>query len=133
MPLAIYAFRVRCASKNNYKKNMDKLIACCGLNCAECDARIATMNNDDKLREATAKKWRVEYNAPGITTEMINCTGCRMEGVKVGHCSECDIRNCTLEMGYAACADCSDIDTCPKIEGLHKFVPQAKENLMLSR
>lgn len=110
---------------------MNELIACCGLNCAECDARIATMNNDDKLREATAKKWRVEYGAPGITAEMINCTGCRMEGVKVGHCAECEIRNCTLEMGYATCADCSDIDTCPKVEGLHKFVPQAKENLML--
>ena len=29
---------------------MKQLIACCGLDCENCDARIATINNDDKLR-----------------------------------------------------------------------------------
>ena len=33
---------------------MDKLIACCGLDCRKCDAYIATMNNDDNLRKKTA-------------------------------------------------------------------------------
>ena len=110
---------------------MKELIAYCGLNCAECEARIATVNNDDKLREATAEKWRVQYDAPEITAKMINCTGCRMEGVKVGHCAECDIRNCALEMEYATCSDCQEMETCPKVESLHKFVPQAKSNLIL--
>ena len=32
---------------------MKQLIACCGLDCENCDARIATINNDDKLREET--------------------------------------------------------------------------------
>ena len=109
---------------------MNKLIACCGLNCAECDALIATLNNDDNLREATAEKWRVQYGVPEITAAMINCTGCRIEGVKVGHCAECDIRNCAFENEYSTCADCSDMETCPKVEGLHKFVPQAKSNLI---
>ena len=27
---------------------MKQLIACCGLDCENCDARIATINNDDK-------------------------------------------------------------------------------------
>ncbi len=35
---------------------MKQLIACCGLDCENCDARIATINNDDKLREETAQK-----------------------------------------------------------------------------
>ena len=35
---------------------MKQLIACCGLDCENCDARIATINNDEKLREETAQK-----------------------------------------------------------------------------
>lgn len=108
---------------------MKDLIACCGLNCAECDARIATINNDDKLRETTAKKWQVQYNIPEITAAMINCTGCRMEGVKVGHCSECEIRKCVQAKGYATCADCDNLETCPTVGWLLNVVPQAKTNL----
>ena len=35
---------------------MEKIISCCGLNCATCDARISTVNNDQDLRIATAEK-----------------------------------------------------------------------------
>ena len=35
---------------------MEKLIACCGLNCAGCEARIATINDNDDLRCKTAEK-----------------------------------------------------------------------------
>lgn len=30
---------------------MKDLIACCGLDCENCDARKATVNNDDALRK----------------------------------------------------------------------------------
>ena len=30
---------------------MNKLIACCGLDCEKCDARVATLHNDGKLRK----------------------------------------------------------------------------------
>lgn len=36
---------------------MKKLIAYCGLDCEKCDAQIATLNNDDALREKVAKLW----------------------------------------------------------------------------
>lgn len=36
---------------------MKQLIACCGLDCEGCDARIATVGNDNELREKTARKW----------------------------------------------------------------------------
>jgi hypothetical protein len=108
---------------------MNELIACCGLNCAECDARIATMNNDDELRETTAEKWRVQHNAPALTADMINCTGCRVEGVKIGHCNECGIRQCAQGKDYATCADCTDLETCPTVGWLLELVPQAKTNL----
>ena len=33
---------------------MNPLIACCGLDCEACGARIATITNDNALREKTA-------------------------------------------------------------------------------
>ena len=53
---------------------MKELIACCGLDCEQCDARIATLNDDNDLREKTAQLWSKLNDAP-ITTEMINCMG----------------------------------------------------------
>lgn len=60
---------------------MNQLIACCGLDCETCDARIATITNDNALREKTADLW-TKLNGVTITPEMINCTGCRIEGAK---------------------------------------------------
>lgn len=60
---------------------MRQLIAICGLDCEECDAYKATKNNDQALREKTAKLWSELNNAP-ILPEHINCEGCRMNGTK---------------------------------------------------
>ena len=72
---------------------MEKLISCCGLDCVTCDARIATLADDDVLRAQTAEKWKVQFS-PDIVPEMINCTGCREAGVKFAHCSV-SMRSCT--------------------------------------
>ena len=32
-------------------KNTNQLIGCCGLDCEKCDARIATLTNDNALRK----------------------------------------------------------------------------------
>ena len=34
----------------------DKL-GCCGLNCEKCDAKLATVHDDDELRKKTSKLW----------------------------------------------------------------------------
>ena len=65
---------------------MKQLIAVCGLDCEKCDAFIATKNNDQSLREKTAKKW-AELNHAPILPEHINCEGCRMDGIKTVFCS----------------------------------------------
>ena len=57
---------------------MKKLIAYCGLDCEKCDARKATLNDDNALREKVAKEWS-ELNGVEITPEMINCEGCRSD------------------------------------------------------
>jgi len=108
---------------------MNKKISCCGLNCVTCDARIATINNDNELRNATAEKWRIAYHANDITPEMINCTGCREEGAKFNHCLVCEIRNCVKEKGFDTCGECKEMESCVIVSGVHEYVPEAILNL----
>ena len=108
---------------------MEKIIACCGLDCAACEARIATIANDDTLRAETAKKWSVMFGAPDLPVEAINCTGCMEPGIKLSHCSECQVRNCVISKGYQTCAECEKLDSCDIVSQIHKFSPAALENL----
>ena len=108
---------------------MKDLIACCGLDCEICDARIATLNNDDALREATARKWSEMNNTPEITAETINCLGCRTDGMKFGFCAMCEIRSCALGKGFATCGECADLATCPTISPILLNDPGARGNL----
>lgn len=41
---------------------MNKMIAACGIDCAQCSACIATINNDNELRAKTAAEWKVAHN-----------------------------------------------------------------------
>jgi hypothetical protein len=68
-------------------KNTNQLIGCCGLDCERCDARIATVTNDNALREKTAALW-TRLNGVPITPDMTHCTGCRVEGAKTPFCDK---------------------------------------------
>ena len=108
---------------------MKKLIAYCGLDCEKCDARTATLNNDNTLREKVAKLWS-EMNGVEITAEMINCEGCRADGVKTPFCdSMCQIRQCALGKGYETCGNCSQIDSCGTVSMVLSNNAEAAGNL----
>lgn len=62
--------------KGRERIRMNQLIACCGLDCEKCDARIATVTSDDALCEKTAALWS-KLNGVLITPERLTCTGCR--------------------------------------------------------
>ena len=51
---------------------MNEYIAYCGLNCEACEARLATVNNDDALRQRVAREWS-DLNGVEITPEMNAC------------------------------------------------------------
>ena len=108
---------------------MENIISCCGLDCAACDARIATLANDDELRARTAEKWKVQFGAADISIELINCTGCMEPGVKLGHCLQCQIRNCVISNGFKTCADCDKMASCDLLKMIHQYSPEALENL----
>ena len=108
---------------------MNDFIACCGLDCEACEARIATLNDDDELRKKVAKYWS-ELNKVEIRPEMINCTGCRIQGVKTPYVeSLCPIRKCALGHHYTTCGSCGEIETCPKVDMIIGNNATAKENL----
>lgn len=106
---------------------MDKMIAYCGLDCGKCDAYIATVNDDQALREKTAKLWS-ELNHVAILPEHINCEGCRTDGVKTVFCqSLCKIRQCAMKKGFNTCGDCHDMQDCQTVAMIHDTNPSARE------
>lgn len=108
---------------------MRKMIGCCGLDCEKCDAYTATVNNDDCLREKTAVLWSELNNAP-ITADMINCMGCRMEGVKTPFCDYmCEIRKCACGNGFGTCKDCKDMAKCSRLAMITDNNSEALNNL----
>ena len=110
---------------------MKQLIACCGLDCESCDARIATVRDDNELREKTAQLWSELNNIPEITADTINCMGCCVDGVKTMYCSDmCAIRKCVNEKGFNTCGDCKELDNCQIVSPIFQHTPSAKENLL---
>ena len=108
---------------------MNDKIGYCGLDCEKCDAYLATIHNDQVLREKTAKLWAELNNAP-ILPEHINCQGCRIDGVKTVFCdSLCPIRQCALQKGVTTCGGCPELNTCPKVGAVLSNNTEALENL----
>ena len=105
------------------------MIAYCGLNCGKCDAYLATINDDQALREKTAKLW-TELNQVHILPEQINCQGCRADGTKTVFCeSLCQIRQCALKKGVTTCGDCPDMESCQTVGMILSNNPDALKNL----
>ena len=105
-------------------------IACCGLDCEQCDAYIATLHDDQALREKTAKLW-AELNHAPILPEHINCQGCRADGAKTVFCEQlCVVRRCARQKGVATCGNCPEMETCPTVGAIFANAPQAKKNLI---
>ena len=108
---------------------MKELIAYCGLDCETCDAYLATIHDDQTLREKTAKLWS-ELNHVTILPEHINCEGCRVNGKKTFYCERlCEIRRCAREKGVETCGACAELETCPTVATITSNVPDALKNL----
>ncbi len=109
---------------------MNRLIAFCGLDCAQCEAYIATQANDNAAKERIAAKWRVQYNAPDLPIAAATCDGCVTVGGRAGgYCPQCPIRACGIARAVANCAHCADYDACDKLADWFKSVPTARVTL----
>lgn len=107
---------------------MAKMIAPCGLDCAECPGYIATQANDEARIAEVAEMWSKEFNAE-VKPEHVWCDGCLTDGERKSyHCTECDIRACAVGRKLENCAHCDDYG-CETITRFLEFVPPAKERL----
>ena len=108
---------------------MRNMIAYCGLDCEKFDAYLATINDDQTLREKTAKLW-AELNDAPILPEHINCQGCLVGVIKIVFCdSFCEIRQCALKKGVTTCGDCQDMEKCQTVGMIISNNPEALNNL----
>ena len=80
---------------------MRNMIAYCGLDCEKCDAYLATINDDQALRERTAKL----------------CD------------SLCEIRQCALKKDVTICGNCPDMERCQTVGEIISNGPEALDNL----
>ena len=109
---------------------MSEFIAYCGLNCETCEARLATVNNDNELRLKVSKEWS-ELNRVEITPEMINCVGCRVSGVKFPYCeSLCPIRQCAMGRKIETCGSCAEVKSCEKVGAIIGNNSEARDRLI---
>ena len=108
---------------------MRGMIGYCGLDCEACDAYLATIHDDQALREKTAALW-AELNQAPILPEHINCEGCRVDGVKTVFCEQmCAVRRCAQEKGVETCGSCAEMETCESVGAIFASSPWVRDNL----
>ncbi len=109
---------------------MTAMTAFCGLDCATCEAYLATQAGDEAAKERIAASWREFYKHPGIDAAYVTCDGCtNLTGRAGGHCLDCDIRACGVARGVANCAHCAGYEGCDKLARFFAMVPTCKETL----
>ena len=103
-------------------------ISICGINCCECEAYLATINDDDQKRKDVAEQWSKQYEAD-IKPESINCHGCTSQNkILFNHCTVCEIRACGIKHKVKNCAHCPDY-ICDKLEKFFQMVPPCRDTL----
>ena len=108
---------------------MKARIGYCGLDCEACDAYLATIHDDQVLREKTAELWARLNQAP-ILPEHINCMGCRGNGVKTVFCQHmCAVRLCALKKNVTTCGSCPELESCRTVRAILQNNPEARKNL----
>lgn len=101
----------------------EKLISVCGIDCGECPARIATMEDDVAKLAEVAKQWTTDdmpLNAEDVVCD--SCHGPRL----FKWCTQCPTRACAVEKGNHTCADCEEYP-CDKLNESWKMLGESAE------
>jgi len=84
----------------------DSIIAPCGIECDACDALIATLTNNNQMREEMAAKWSTPEQP--INPSDIACLGCLHPETHIAYADKCPVRRCVVGRGVETCAHCSE-------------------------
>jgi hypothetical protein len=109
---------------------MERILAFCGLNCAECEAYVATQAHDAAAIQAVVEKWKVENNLTRLTAESVMCDGCLTASTQVcSYCYECPVRACAQQRGVESCGLCAEFSNCATINEFLSMAPVARDTL----
>jgi uncharacterized CHY-type Zn-finger protein len=111
--------------------NKNTKLAFCGIDCAGCDAYIATQTNNQELKEKTLETWKKQFNAE-MTLDAVTCDGCVSGGCHGGYTGECPIRACGMAKGIANCGLCPEY-SCEKLDAFVAHIPGGRERLDAAR
>jgi hypothetical protein len=115
------------------EKEMNEIIAYCGLYCHSCPIYLATREMDEekryKMRVDIARQIKEHYGQESKPEDVTDCDGCKTEtGRLYSGCKNCQIRKCGSRKGIENCAHCNEY-ACEKLEKFFVTDPEAKKRL----
>ena len=78
-------------------------LAPCGLDCYQCRAYKATINEDENELSTVAKLWSDEGEK--LDKHDVRCLGCYSSILYKG-CVDCKVRDCVIKRGFENCGEC---------------------------
>ena len=115
---------------------MQEIIARCGLPCNECEAYIATINNDEAEITRVAAEWSEKYGAE-IGPADVWCEGCHADsGHQSSYCKNfCAVKKCAVEKEVENCGHCREF-VCATLQdflNLGLNVPEYKDRMTAAK
>ena len=116
---------------------MENSIAYCGLSCESCPIYLATLEQDEilkqKMRELIAEECSTLYSINLSHWDISDCDGCRSEtGRLFSGCYQCEIRKCAASKDLESCGYCSGY-ACEILEKHFSLEPGARKRLDIIR
>jgi len=114
-------------------RNIEKVIAYCGLVCEGCPIRLATREENDekkhKMRVEIAQQIKKHYGQDRKAEDVTDCDGCKPDtGRLFSGCKTCHIRRCAIEKALENCAHCSEY-ACDRLREFFVKDQEAKTRL----
>jgi hypothetical protein len=114
-------------------RNIEEVIAYCGLICQGCPIRLATSEEDDekkhKMRIDIANQIQEHYGQECTPEDVTDCDGCKSDTGRIfSECMKCHIRRCAIEKGLENCAHCGEY-ACDKLKEFFVKDQEAKTRL----
>ena len=112
-------------------RNIENVIAYCGLICQGCPIYCATREPNkqkkEKMRAAIAKMCMEHYGKECKPEDIADCDGCKATTGRL-FCTDCAIRQCAIEKALENCAHCSEY-VCDRLREFFVKDQEAKTRL----
>lgn len=104
---------------------MEQNLCFCGHDCARCVTYLATVRDDDGLRERSREFYRKSFGID-LPAEEFRCLGGRSDDV-FRLCRECPFAACCRKRGLDACGDCPEFPCAMLAEYRGKYVNKTNQ------